>query len=548
MMFPNLVSDKWLPIIRANGLHERVTPFELTAEHQVNPIIALAAPRPDFNGALMQFLIGLLQTTCAPSDSRAWFAWLRNPPTPDELREKFASVTAAFELMGDGPRFMQDLTLESEEEKPIGNLFIDSPGEKTQKDNLDHFIKRGLVEGVCSSCAATVLFTMQTNAPAGGVGHRTSLRGGGPLTTLVVFDSSFKPFTGQETRADTLWCNIWLNVLGNESFLSLANSDKNALSDIFPWMAPTKTSENGKQVTPEDAHPSQLFWAMPRRIRLSNPMVVSGHCDLCGVTSNSLFTSYVTKNYGVSYGGAWLHPLSPYTQGKDAESSLLPQHPQPGGITYRHWLGLALGEQTDKVKARAAAVVEAFQNFERFRFLQGQLRLWSFGYDMDNMKARCWYESTMPFFEVDASIRDEMSILCRDLVEASREVIYVVQSAIKQAWFRRPEDAKGDVSYIGAAFWQDTEDDFHDLINKVSETKLRTEAMQAWYDILVKKALAAFNYWVESAPIANSDPRRTAEARKRLLNGLYAKKLKQKLGIQESASKKVPKKKEVANG
>ena len=37
-----------------------------------NPVVEINAPRPDFQGALYQLLIGLLQTCFAPEDEDQW--------------------------------------------------------------------------------------------------------------------------------------------------------------------------------------------------------------------------------------------------------------------------------------------------------------------------------------------------------------------------------------------------------------------------------------------------------------------------------------------
>jgi CRISPR system Cascade subunit CasA len=110
------------------------------------------------------------------------------PPTALVLSEWFAPLAPAFELDAEGARFMQDFSLTAEEgvSNEIGTLLIETPGENALKNNSDHFIKRGRISAMCPHCAATALLTLQINAPAGGVGNRTGLRGGGPLTTLVV--------------------------------------------------------------------------------------------------------------------------------------------------------------------------------------------------------------------------------------------------------------------------------------------------------------------------------------------------------------------------
>ena len=62
----NLIKDPWIPVRRESGMEDIIAPWQLTETD--DPVIALSAPRPDFNGALMQFLIGLLQISAAPED------------------------------------------------------------------------------------------------------------------------------------------------------------------------------------------------------------------------------------------------------------------------------------------------------------------------------------------------------------------------------------------------------------------------------------------------------------------------------------------------
>ncbi len=307
MKMINLMIDPWIPVRREDGMETCIAPWQIVEPE--NPAIALAAQRPDFNGALMQFLIGLLQTAATPPNHNDWADWLEQPPSVEELKARFSRFSESFELSGDGPCFMQDFNPLEGEPKPISALLIDAPGGKSLKDNTDHFVKRGEVAGLCAACAATALFTLQTNAPSGGVGHRTSLRGGGPLTTLVVLDPE-----GSRLK-ETLWRNLWLNVLDAQAVASMTgNNEKLAGSDIFPWLAPTRTSESkaGCDTTPKDAHPLQMFWGMPRRIRFDWSDAAVGECDLCGKTDDLVVRCYVTTNYGINYAGAWQHPLSPH--------------------------------------------------------------------------------------------------------------------------------------------------------------------------------------------------------------------------------------------
>ena len=107
----NLIEDRWIPVRRQNGKEEKIAPWELTSNFERNPIVALAAPRPDFQGGLMQFLIGLLQTAAPPDEDNGleWEDWFVEPPEPETLRTEFDPFVDYFHLDGDGPLFMQDL-------------------------------------------------------------------------------------------------------------------------------------------------------------------------------------------------------------------------------------------------------------------------------------------------------------------------------------------------------------------------------------------------------------------------------------------------------
>jgi CRISPR system Cascade subunit CasA len=323
----NLIQDQWIPVRRKSGKKEIIAPWEITNDLERDPFMQLASPRPDFNGALIQFLIGMLQTCFAPQDARDWRLKLRHPSPGEDLRKACFELATSFELFGNGPSFMQDLTLREELElleaaarqeriKPIGDLIIEVPTGKTLRDNTDLFVKRGVVDSLCPACAASALYTMQTNAPSGGQGHRTGIRGGGPLTTLILGDS--------------LWATCWLNVLERDRFLHLTgNPEKGAIGDKFPWIVQTRTSEGARGTTPEDGHPVQIFWAMPRRIRLIFSQE-SDVCSLCAREVDTVARSFMTKNLGTNYLGPWKHSLSPYYVAGDGSPS--PVHPQPGGV------------------------------------------------------------------------------------------------------------------------------------------------------------------------------------------------------------------------
>lgn len=509
----NLIKDAWIPAIRARGGRVMIAPWQIT--EQEDPVTELAAPRPDFQGAMYQFLIGLLQTGFAPKDQDEWLEYWNNPPTAELLLARLETLAGAFEFDNfAGPAFMQDFSLPDGETKGIAALLIEAPGGKTVRENLDHFVKRDTVRCICKTCATMALFTLQINAPSGGVGHRVGLRGGGPLTTLVM------PPDGK-----TLWQMLWLNVLDQED---LPGYPEKSPTGVFPWMGPTRISDkSGSDTTPENSHPLQAYWGMPRRIRIAFPSDAAiGDCDLCPARDVELVGEYITRNYGVNYTGAWVHPLTPYRFDPKKEKPPLSIKGQQGGLGYRHWLGLTLADDEDG--ERAALVVRRYSE-QRARELRIQRTawLWCFGFDMDNMKARCWYDHTFPLFNLNPEQRRKLFVWAGELITAAQDASNILRRQVKAAWFRRPEDAKGDMNTVSVDFWQRSEPIFYGLLEQLSTVpgerdNPSPELYAIWENVLLSIPLQIFDAWVLDAPIEDMDMKRVVAERDaliRLING-----------------------------
>ena len=541
-------SSNWIPVRRASGKRERIAPHEITDGIETDPVASIDAPRADFNGALVQFLVGLVQTVwdeAGDDFDRDRMVW--EPPTLEDLAKRFARLGSVFELDGDGPRFMQDPTL-SEADKPaendISGLFIDAPGGQALRYNTDHFVKRGGIEGVCPECAATALFSLQTNAPAGGAGHRTSLRGGGPLTTLLVYT----PLDGELQPA--LWRDIASNVLAADRFRALCDARKTERKHRFPWLAPISDlqAEEG-ETQPLDVHPAQLYWAMPRRIRLDTENVGAGRCDVCGRESERLIKRYLTRNKGLNYKGPWRHPLSPY-YGK-SQQELLPMHPQPGGMGYRHWLGWVLGVRDNNNAIVPATVLSQFlqvgDSAERATF-----RLWAFGYDMDNMKPRCWYESRFPLFALPdegSAAEEALQQVVRYLIAGAEQAASDLRWAVKTAWVGAKGELRGDLSFVDASFWSETEPGFFAHVE--AATRLANEAGMAaldnsealrgeWLKHLHGAVFRLFDRLAASDEAVAQRPERLSAAHKQLRKQLHGKKLYGALGLSAPSRKGAP--------
>ena len=508
----NLINDAWIPVVRAKSGKGVIAPWQVAEKD--DPVMELAAPRPDFQGALYQFLIGLLQTGFAPEDQDEWLEYWDTPPDAGELRKRLEALAEAFEFDSPtGPVFMQDFALVDGETKGIAALLIDAPGGKTVRENLDHFVKRDTAKGVCKSCAAMALFTLQTNAPSGGVGHRVGLRGGGPLTTLVL-----------PPDQASIWHMLWLNVLDRESVPEYP--DKQPAS-VFPWTGPTRVSDKaGTDTTPENSHPLQAYWGMPRRIRIAFPAeAVVGDCDLCDAKAVELVTEYQTRNYGVNYTGAWVHPLTPYRFDPKMEKPPLSLKGQQGGLGYRHWLALTLAD--DKEGDRAALVVRKYSEQRAYELkIQSVARLWCFGFDMDNMKARCWYDHTFPLFNLDPAQRKKLLVWASELIALATDVSSILRKQVKAAWFKRPEDAKGDMNTVSMDFWERSEPTFYRLLEQLAKASGAQEnpppeLYSTWVNCMVKLPEDLFDAWVVDIQVEDIEMKRVIKQRNILRRLIY---------------------------
>lgn len=527
----NLLDAPWLPFRLENG----EVAYQPVSTITSPSVIDLALPRADFQGAAYQFLIGLLQTTYAPSNIDEWINRFQSPPSTEQLITAFKPFKDSFQFEGDGPLFMQDQDgLDQESPTLASSLLIDAPGASAIKNHTDHFVKAGRAETFCVDCAAMALFTLQINSPAGGKGYRTGLRGGGPLTTLVLPND---PGTG-------LWQKLWLNVLDQEH--CPYSQPELASRDLFPWMGPTRVSDKGQKTLASDVHALHPFWAMPRRFRLVFENEKS-RCDLCGRTAELVVRSLKAKNYGNNYDGPWEHPLTPYRRDpkKPAEPPLSIKG-QPGGIGYRHWESLVLKDVKENVNLPAPVVLDYARKVDEGQFdgieLPRQARIWAFGYDMDNMKPRAWYGTQMPLLAVPLKDQSRLLDWIRDLVGLAGDTAWQLRKQVKEAWFSRPSDAKGDLDYIGARFWERTEHEFFSLLSELGERilqgqekRLPADLAAQWYRHVRLQALRVFDDLALSGPAETLNMKRITIARNRFMyllkNGKVAKHFRQQAGL-----------------
>jgi len=539
----SLARQAWLPVLTKKEGRKFIAIRDIARED----ILRIDTGRADCDISVTEFLIGLHAISMAPEEERDWTKRFHNPPSAEEIDDAIAPFAHALMLDGSGPRFLQDFDALQGEEVPVSSLLIESPGANALKENADHFVKRGHMSTMSRPGAAIALLTLQTSSPAGGAGHRTSMRGGGPVTTLVVPRLSEKP--------PSLWQILWANTpLG----FKLHPAE---IAKAMPWLAPTRTSNKGdpgEMTTPEhrDAiHPAQAFFGMPRRIRLNFRENTRGEpCGLLGLVDEFVVETYVTRPYGVNYTN-WRHPLSPYYKPNEKSNEYLPLHFKSSTVNYKQWIGLSLKE-ADGLRTPANTVsVFMTDRAANLRIKPGDKRhrigLLACGYAMDNMKPLDFTEAILPLISTGDKVRDgELASCAAAMVEAAELAASQLLSALKLALFKKnpPDNSKTPLDAPRARFWAETEAGFYDRLREAAAANDASgaafdQAREDWLPIIRKAALRIFD---ETAPVdspEDPDIKYIVEAR-RFLNmafsgyGPAGKKIFEALGLKVPESKK----------
>ena len=464
----NLITDPWIPVRRESGRDPGIRPDQIAEPDVLFP----DWPRPDLNLACLELLIGLVYLACPPKDAKDWKT---RQPDADALRKALEPLAPAFNLLGDGPRFLQDFESIEGESKTPDILFMDSAGQskETLKKNVDLMVKRDRYLALEPKLAAMALYTLQAFASGGGPGHRTSMRGGGPMVTLV------------RPQDKGLWSLIWANVPQGESL------SENKLEEL-PWMRPTSTSEKGKgPTTPPEGelpHP-EVFFGQPRRMRLV-------------ADDKGNVVEIIQKNLGTNY-ESWVHPLSPYY--RNAQAQLLPMHPPKDGVfSYRNWHGVVLRDN-ENIRARCLERFIHERENEDCHLVVG-------GWIMDKATAVDFLWAEAPIFHLDSN-GEEMA---ERLVTAAEQAAYSLAIAVRDS--KGEKDLKtGRGMSTREMFYMKTQASFETQLSNIVGGKV-TDIPKSWLRDLHSTALSIFNAEVMPGLADLSETRRQAavNARKNL--------------------------------
>jgi CRISPR system Cascade subunit CasA len=518
----NLLIDPWIPVRNRDG-----TVSYATVAHALSSddVVGTAAVRPDLDGALIQFLIGLVQTVFPPESDEAWALVFEQGAQPTEsiIQEQLQAFVPAFELVNEtGPAFMQDFDhrlVEKAEPKDILSLMLETPGGNTLENNSTLFVKPSVHEGVCESVAAQLLLLLQINAPSGGAGHRTGVRGGGPLTTLI-WPRLRKDRKTPTSLFEKLWCNV------------LQYGERVSVEKTLPWCSPTITSEKGQVAL---GGMLLSYWATPRRIRLV-PSKAIGTCSLDpNAPQGALISQFVTVNYGANYpSDRFTHPLSPYYRSKD--DAWLPLHAR-STFTYRDWLALACDDSaTVDAENRPATVISASR--ERSKALAARFaldgssdarvedsELWAFGFATDNAKILQWHSAVLPALiahdgvPLTAEQASEITKRAKRFVRATTEATRALAMGVSQALAKASQSQIG--KDISSKLVDATEPLFYKLIYLPDGEPVRKQ----WFTELARTATKLFDEATENRPLSGDIAviERVVEARVLMRRQLYFK-------------------------
>lgn len=534
----NLISDAWIPVIRADGRQGRIAPWQI-AEIE-NPVVDVVAPRVDLQGALYQFIIGLLQTAYSPADSDGWFEYKDSPPAADFLREAFSKYESAFSItFSDSCAFMQDYEDFEGEYLPIEDLIGGELSDNTRKNNTDLFLKSKTIEVVSPYWAALSLFNVQTSGVLAWGKHRVGMRGNGPVNLLAIY-----------SEGKSFWENIWLNILDKEDGCLLPGDwDLDNVSNIFPWMDSTRTSVDKEKTIPSDCNPLQHFWPMPRRIRLCVERQNS-RCDISGDEIEYGVSKYKRTPNGVLYSGGWQNPISPYFIHKD--KNVLPRVVTGNKVSYgyRDYVSWVFGRLSEDGELASSYVIT---NSIFNRRVDG-VRVWCFGYRAENANVYGYINKLYPVFNCDLNSRELLSSWLVLLVEAVEQMIDEVVKGISEARWgsdkNEKERNKRAISSfkknneVAVVFWGETEMMFYSMVERCFSVVSVKRFMPAdvagdWLSILRVKAFEFFDDFVLQSGDETIRAKRIFTARLAMKKSIEKNKVLQALEQHAKATDKV---------
>ncbi|MGQ9576440.1 MAG: type I-E CRISPR-associated protein Cse1/CasA [Thermoguttaceae bacterium] len=273
----NLLEENWIPVLYRDGRWCRVS--IRTALKQAGQIRQIAASNPLDNVATVRFLTAVL-LWCKPTLSEQDFQQLAQASgIPHQWLAKLGvpgQPAAAFELLGEGPRFYQENAEFGGKWRPIGDLLIEFPTDT----KLAHFRHvQDYKYGLCLACCALGIVRFCAFANYAGKGYTSGINGPTPAYRLLEGASLL----------DSLALNWPKNI---------------SVRRKPPWLEHSQPKE-------EELDAMTVFAWRPRRIWLESPEATRSNsystCSYCGAQAPLVVR--------LRFAGGWKPPFG--TRGAD---------------------------------------------------------------------------------------------------------------------------------------------------------------------------------------------------------------------------------------
>jgi len=280
----NLLTDEWIPVQHEGAFQHISLKTLLTQDDDWQ----VSLPRDDMEIACLQLLVSLTQVLFIPDNKDQLVERIAHPVSEGDYIAAIESKQDWFELDHPQHPFMQIRGVKAKELTGMAKLFAGLTGATSSA-----FVNEsGLASQLCSTCTTIALFNQAANCPSFGGGFKASIRGGSPVTTLIL---------GGNLRQ-----TIWRNVLCKEM-----------LDVSMPWFETTQNEAPNwvslvKEKESIEAHQTGLlrglFW-QPAHIELVKNDG-EGICDCCDQESEC-YIGFKKEKFVYDFKGIWPHPHGP---------------------------------------------------------------------------------------------------------------------------------------------------------------------------------------------------------------------------------------------
>ncbi|MGV8081090.1 MAG: type I-E CRISPR-associated protein Cse1/CasA [Syntrophales bacterium] len=253
----NLLEEKWIPVLYANGRTDRVGICQALID--ASAIRQIAASNPMDRVALLRFLLAVLMWCKENVKSSLVALDQKSTSIPENWLAKLKEHRTAFNLLGDGKRFYQDELLKGKESRPISDLLIEFPGANSL-NHMRHVVHDGSY-GFCPACCTMGILRLSVWAPANRF-YPASVNPGSAAYAIIEGKNLFQ----------TLRANL---------------PETNQQGDQAPWLG------NEQPNSPDTV--ARLAWR-PRKLWL-NVADSGGHCACCGAPGAVVKTLCIQRGW-----------------------------------------------------------------------------------------------------------------------------------------------------------------------------------------------------------------------------------------------------------